>query len=98
MINTETEILIEGGPIREYLSAGRVVAFQPLGQSFENIKLRVGSVTGLKSSAVHLLGIINSGTPEEMGCEVSYNPDRRGSLCGMIYNIKRLPTPTTKGN
>lgn len=89
----QEEIMIEGGPIREYLVAERVVHFQSR-ESSKNIPFRIGTANVSKKNSVHLLGKINPDTPEEMNCEISYNPDNRSGLSGMIYNIKKPFKPT----
>lgn len=87
------EIMLVGGPARVGLFVGNFINFQPQGGS-EPVVFKIGSITTSKDGRVHLLGKIRPGTPEEKNCEVYYNPDRHGFLCGMIFNIKPTLTAT----
>ncbi len=89
------EIMIGNGPVRSSLIVGNIVYFSSQGNPGKSIAFKIGTVTGAKTgaTAIRLLGIINPGGPEEMACEIYYDPEKQGSLCGMIYNIKKAVRP-----
>lgn len=91
------EMNLENGPGRAALIVGNTVSFWAK-YGLGPILFKIGTVEGIKKQAVHMLGVINPETPEEMNCEIYYNPDKRESFCGMIYNIKQTSRPMLAAN